>query len=287
MSIITKIRCDGVKQRFNISPLRPKIKKLYIQGNASRKVGKILGISHTRVLQLLKKENINRRTITKSIPNKNYKKLTPERAYILGVMCGDGCIFSGIAKKKQWEYYLYVVYLSVKDKDFIDEFIHCIKMVYGISPSIYFRKRSQKNPKWSDIWTAKITRKEIYQDLATYKFGTHNWRVPYEIKYSDDERIAAAFLRGFYDSEGSVLKGPRNFGISVVSTNLDGLQEIKELLKRLNIESSKIGVDKRHKNHTFYFPISKKSSIITFLNKIGFSIKRKRNKIKEHFNGRK
>lgn len=283
MPVIIKTRSDGVKQRFNISPLRPIIKLLYLQGKPSREVGKILNISHARVLQLLKKENINRRSITKPIPNKDYKKLTPERAYIFGVMCGDGCVFSGIVRKKQWEYLNYAVNLAVKDRDFINEFVRCIKLVYGISPSICLRQRSQKNPRWSDIWVVHITRKEIYQDLVYYQFGTHKWNVPYEIKNSNDEIIIGAFLRGFYDSEGSVLKGKRSFGIHISSSNLNGLQEVKELLRKLNIESSKISIDKRHKNNVFHFPISKKASIIIFLNKIGFSIKRKENKIKEYF----
>lgn len=284
MPKVIQTRRDGITQVFNISPLRPKIKELYSSGMSSRKVGKILGISHARVLQLLKKEKINRRSVTKPILNTYYKELTPERAFILGVMCGDGCIFSGIANKKQWQYPLYIIHLSVRDKDFIDEFIRCIKIVYGIKPALYFRKRKDKNPKWSDIWIAKITRKEVYNDLSTYNFGTHNWKVPQEITCSNNEKVIGAFLKGFYDSEGSVLNGKRSFGILVSSANIRGLEEVKSLLKKLNIESSKIGIDKRRRNHIFYFPISKKDSIVTFLNKVGFSIQRKSSKIKDYLN---
>lgn len=282
MVVLLKTRRDGFKQRYNLSHLRPKIKELYLKGLSSRETGKKIGISHTRVLNVLKTENINRRSVTKVIPNQSYKQLIPDRAYILGVMCGDGCVFSGIAQKKNWQYKLYVVHLSVKDKDFIDEFIRCVKNVYGVTPSLYYRERNKINKNWSNIWIAKITRKEIYNDLSSYKFGCKNWSVPQEVINSYDNNIIGSFLRGFYDSEGSVLKGPRSFGINVTSINSSGLLQIKMLLEKMKIKCSNLMIDKRPANPVFSFAISKKESLKMFLNGVGFAIQRKQNKIKEY-----
>jgi len=283
MTIIFKTRCDGVRQKFHLTPLRPKIKKLYLEGLSSRKIGKKLGISHTRVLIILKKENVNRRSLIKPIYNKNHQKLTAERAYIFGVMCGDGCVFSGMANKNKWKYKNYIVYLAVKDRDFIDEFVRCIDNTYGVIPSLYLRERNKFNKKWSDIWIARITRKEVYRDLSHYKFGTEDWRIPKEVIKCDNEKIIGSFLKGFYDSEGSVLKGPRSFNIVVYSNNLKGLLEIKYLLKKLGINSCKMMKDKRiHRNPSFFFAILKKKNLEVFLNKVGFAIQRKQNKLKEH-----
>ena len=196
MPFLIKTRCDGFKQKYHLSPLRPKIKKLYSIGLSSREVGKNLGISHVRVLNVLKTENINRRSVTKTIPNQNYNRLTADRAYILGVMCGDGCLFSGIARKKNWKFKLYIIHLSVKDIDFINEFVRCVKNVYGITPSIYYRERKINNPRWSNIWIARISRKEIYKDLSSYKFGSKSWNVPQEIMNSFDEKNNWFFLKG-------------------------------------------------------------------------------------------
>ena len=287
MPIISKIRFDGVKQKYHLSPLRTQIKELYKQGLSSRKVSQKINISHTRVLQLLKKENIICRSITKIIPNKNYKKLTCNRAYLLGVMCGDGCVFLGKAHKQRWDYNLYNVNLSVKDKDFIDKFIQSIKCVYGVTPSLYYRDRNKLNKKWSNIWIAKLTRKEIYEDLSSYEFGTKNWEVPKEILKSNNEKIIGTFLRGFYDSEGSVLTGIRSFTITICSINHQGLSTIKKLLSRIKIKTSIISEDKRYHNSTFYFSITKKENIEIFLNKVGFSIKRKQNKIKQYLYDKK
>ena len=283
MKTILKIRKDGVKQKYNLSPLRLVIKRLYKSGKSARQIGKKLNISHTRVLQLLKKENINRRSNTKAIPNKNYKELTPERAYILGVMCGDGCVFSGMANKGKWDYKLYIVHLSVKDKDFIDEFIRCTKEVYGIVPSLYYRDRNKLNNKWSNIWVARITRKEIYNDLSTYGFGGNKWKVPKDIINSNDEKVIGSFLRGFYDSEGSICKGLRSFNVVVYSNSYKGLLGVRNLSKKLGIETSKIMQDKRfNRNPTFFFAILKKRNLEIFLNKVGFSIQRKQDKLINH-----
>jgi len=277
-------RSDGFKQKYNLSPLRPKIKELYHQGLSSRKVGEKLNISHVRVLKILENENIKRRTIIKTITNKNFKKLTKHRAYIFGVMCGDGCIHLGKGRKKNWEYQIYNINLSVKDKDFIDKFVNSIKKTYGIVPLLYYKERNKINPKWSNIWIAKISRKEVYNDLSNYQFGTKNWRVPIEVINSSNDNIISSFLKGYYDSEGSVLIGPRSFSISIHSINYSGLNEVKLLLKKLGINSSKMMTDKRYFNHVFHFAICNKNDIKTFLNKVGFSIKRKYKKIKVYLN---
>lgn len=285
MTTIWKTRNDGVRQRFHISPLREDIVKLYKEGMSSRKIGEKLNISHARVLQLLGKEGIQRRSITKPIRNPDYKRLTPTRAYLLGVMCGDGCVFSGLERKRKWTYKSYIVHLSVKDKDFIDEFVKCVDSVYGFEPRIYYRERKEK--KWSNIWIARMKRKLVYEDLSAYNFGGNSWKVPEEIMRCSDEAIIGRFLRGFYDSEGSVVTGKRSTTITLCSTNKKGLSDIKELVERLGISTSHIAENKsiNRKCKCFYFYITHRDNYVMFLNKIGFSINRKSIKVKEYLRG--
>lgn len=278
MPVKWKLRRDGVRQRFNLSPLREEIVKLYNSGLSARKVGKILCVSHARVLKVLHSEDVNVRKVVKCIKNKNYQNLTISRAYILGVMCGDGCIFSGRERKGRWVFNSHIVHLSVKDRDFLDEFIKQFKEVYGFAPSIYYRDR--KNKKWSNIWIARVKRKRVYEDLARYHFGGCAWKVPSEIMNSD-EKIISSFLKGFYDSEGSFIIGPRSAAISIYSTSLAGIEGIKSLTERMGIHVSKIGTDRRafRKNVCYYFSIGRIGDFKIFLNKIGFSIRRKQDKI--------
>lgn len=278
MSTVSKRRKDGIVQRFHTSPLRPQVVALYKSGMPSRKVGKRIGISHARVLQLLRKEGVPRRPIIKPIDNPRYKELTNERAYLLGVMCGDGCVFSGIEHKKKWTFRSHIVHLTVKDKDFIDEYMRCMKIVYQVTPSLTFRKRRKEN--WSDMWVARLNRLRIYEDLSPYHFGTKTWTVPKEIKKSQNEEVIGAFLRGFYDSEGSVSVGPRGITISVHSTNIKGLKDVNILVKKLGIATSKMKCDERGlPKKSFYFTITHRRNFMNFISKIGFSIKRKEEKV--------
>ena len=285
MPAVWKIRSDGVKQRFNLSPLRGEIVKLYQDGLSSRKIGNKLNLSHVRILKILKLENLTRRKLIQSISNPNYKDLTPQRAYIFGVMCGDGCVFSGLEHKKRWSFKSHIVHLSVKDKDFLDEFVKNFEDVYGSSPKIYYRDR--KNKKWSNIWIARVNRKLIYEDLAFYNFSTMCWRVPDEIKSSSDKRVIGSFLRGIYDSEGSVTIGSRGATLSFYSVNMEGIQDVKELLSKLEIETSKIMEDKRlfGKNKCYFIYITHTKNYLLFIKYVGFYIKRKEDKLIRYIQG--
>lgn len=288
MAVIWKLRSDGVLQRFNTSPLRPKIVDLYNAGFPSRIVAEKVGISHARVLQLLEKEGVNRRMVEKPIANPKYRTLTPERAYIIGVMCGDGCLFSTLVRKKQWVYRQYAVNLAVRDLDFAQEFARCLNAVYGLTINIGFQKRKDKNPKCSDIWVASSKRKAIFQDLAQYRFGVRTWEVPQEILDIEDERIIGAFLRGYFDSEGSVSVGKRGAAIMASSTNRAGLECVKELLMTLGIGVSEIKEDTRaDRNKCFYLYITHRNNYRLFLQKVGFSIKRKEERLNQYLRGLK
>jgi len=278
MSVVWKVRSDGVKQRFHLTPLRKDVVRLYKSGLSSRKVGGMLNISHARVLKILRSEDISRRPVIKPIINPSHKELTPSRAYLFGVMCGDGCIFSGREYKKKWSYMSHIVHLSVKDKDFLDEFVKNFQEVYGISPSVYYRDR--KNKKWSNIWIARINRKLVYEDLAQYNFS-NMWVVPDEIIESKDKRIICSFLRGVYDSEGSVMIGPRSATISFCSTNERGIKQIRKLISKVGIEISRIMENNNSliKKPCYYFYITHSKNYLIFLREIGFSIKRKEDKL--------
>ncbi len=281
MAVVWKIRSDGVRQRFNISPLRKEVVKLYKEGLSSRKVGERLRISHARVLRILRSENETRRSIIHKIPNENYDELTPSRAYIFGVMCGDGCVFSGTEKKGKWEYKSHIVHLSVKDKDFLDEYVKRFGEVYGFFPKLYYRNR--KNSKWSNIWIARINKKLVYEDLARNNFSKM-WHVPNEIMDSDSKMVISSFLRGIYDSEGSVTIGKRGATISFYSVSKEGIKQVKELLEKIGIKSSEIAIDNREfrKNICYYFHITGLNNYLIFLENIGFSIERKKRKLLDY-----
>ena len=121
--------------------------------------------------------------------------LTQEKAYILGVLCGNGWIAS--SKRR------YRIGLSVKDKDFAIRFAKSLKESYGIECTI--RKCVPKNKNWNVQYAVDLNSKLACEDILSYGiFNTTDWRVPKQILGSNDNKVIGYFLRGFYDSEGHV-----------------------------------------------------------------------------------
>jgi len=261
------------KTQFKPMPIPPKkyLYHLYIKKNVSAsRIARKYKVSTIIVINWLIKCGIKPRTHTESMntpnikkelanlkltkPTKKYKKLTWEKAYILGVLCGDGYIDKNFAK------------LEIrKDKEFIEEFIRCIKVVYGIAYHYYYYKKRNS-------YISNVNSRIICKDLLSYgKFGTKNWEVPKCILDSDNFLIKSSFMRGVYDSEGYVGK----YVIALTSASKAAIKTICKLLNQLNIK------------HTIYkhnkYPlivIKKKENLKLFKRLIGFTIKRKMERLR-------
>lgn len=101
------------------------------------------------------------------------KKLTKDKAYILGVLCGDGYVTTN-----------YRLGLNVCDLDFIKEFNKCIKLVYGLTLKIKERNRRKTNFKSNPKvqYCVLLASKNVYFDLIRYgSFKSEDWIIPKDI----------------------------------------------------------------------------------------------------------
>ena len=196
-------------------------------------------------------------------------KLTKEKAYILGTLCGDGYLSTG-----------YRIGLNVCDKEFAQYFRYCLWKVYSVRPSIVLRKRAASNftnnpkPQYGVMSVAKL----VVLDLLRYSksFKTFKWTVPEQIKEAPRE-IQAMFIKGFADSEGSVKNRHRNREIILCSGNRESLNEIGLILdKTFKIKSSL----RRLKNNVYVLNTGDYKSLKIFYDDIGFVIKRKQDKLR-------
>lgn len=190
-----------------------------------------------------------------------YNPLDFEKAYILGVLCGDGYVSTS-----------YRIGLEVCDKEFLDYFQFCLKKVYGFKGNNSERVRIKKKH-----YIAVLCSKKIVKDLLNYtkSFKSKEWVIPNQI-FNSTKRIKASFLKGFADSEGGVRLRRNGFAeISLTSGNKKSLIQIQSmLLKDFGIKSRfkvrKIGT-------VFVLYIGDYNSLVLFYTKIGFVIKRKLN----------
>ena len=127
-----------------------------------------------------------------------------ELAYVIGVILGDGYLEKYYDKKSSG--YCYTVRLEVIDEDFArrrrGKTLYCVKA------------RSAMLYKW-------------LKSLNLEKIGA----------MLQSERMKAAFLRGFFDSEGSISSsGGRRF-IDFYNKNKELMVFIEHLLEELNIDT--------------------------------------------------
>ena len=211
------------------------------------------------------------------------KKPTKELAYVLGVMFGDGNIF--YHKKKQD----YVVRLEAIDRDFVEHFSKCVSKVLSKETN-YAVVRYKQKAMGSFMYFARARSKELYYFIKELKEDFEKVK-PFANAYPKE------FIQGLADSEGCPSISARNsFQVGVVvavSTNENLLMFVCDLLfksfeiktkLRLQHKAGKTDsiINGRSITRTmnlYSLIIARVEDTKTYSKLIGFSIKRKQNKL--------
>lgn len=171
----------------------------------------------------------------------------------------------------------YQIGLETIDEEFADSFKHCLNNVYRLNPSK--SKISEPQQNWNNKHCVRLCCKAACDDLLSYgvSFKQNEWLVPEAIKNAS-KVIQANYLKGFFDSEGSVDIDGRK--IKGTSTRLPGLQENSTLLTDLKIKSGIVSQSKKKNRKKAYdLVIQGRKHIETFGKRIGFNIARKDKKL--------
>lgn len=264
------------KTQFKPKPIPPKeeLCLMYIKKNISaQRLSKKYKVSTVIVINWLRhysipvrsrKESMNTPNIKKELrnlrlikPTKAYKILSPAKAYILSVLAGDATI-SGKSIRIEIR----------KDIEFIEKFVKAFEEVYGLKYNYHYYKARNS-------YVAYISSEIISKDLLKYgNFKTHTWFVPKEIKNSRNKHLIVNYLKGFYDSEGSVGR----YHVRFTTASKIGSIGISSLLEKLGIKSH-MYCDRKY----FLTQIGRKDNLKLFKNLIGFTIFRKKEKLENMY----
>lgn len=206
-------------------------------------------------------------------------KPLPELACIIGVVAGDG------TTKMRKESGQYVIALEARDREFVEEFARCLGQVLGRpTPSIVERSDER-------FMTAAYS-KELYKLL---KKPIDVNRIKPFVEHC--EECMRSFVRGFFDSEGSI----DAYGhICCSNTDTELLQYVKKILHRLGIRATgprllkrsgtPIVFKGRHKTYMrkrdVYCIIVSIRDDLKFYKKVGFSIQRKQLQLENYLRKR-
>ncbi len=200
---------------------------------------------------------------------------SPELAYVIGVMFGDG----SVSFRKSGRSYKYRIRLKVVDREFAEEFKRCLEAL-GLKPSI----RLERDRSRCDRWCVEVNSKILYEFLSQ----------PKEKLFEVVEKFPAEFLRGFFDSEGCVYWHERRKRLMITAGNydLELLQFVQRILASLNIHS-KIYLQAyegksvrirneyyEYKQNFYRLEIYRRSALAEFAKNVRLSILRKAEKLK-------
>jgi intein-encoded DNA endonuclease-like protein len=146
---------------------------------------------------------------------------SPELSYVIGVAVSDGNI-------NIHDYHREVL-LSVTDGDFAHEFGRCLGMVL------------ERDTPYKARWSGKRNRWIVQgSSVLLHGFLSRPWTsLTKWIEHC--ERCESAFLRAFYDGEGSI----SGRSLTVYNTNKEILQYVQVLLNRANIDTTPLRTNRK------------------------------------------
>lgn len=194
-------------------------------------------------------------------------KPIPELAYVIGAKAGDASLNVKASS------YQYRIRLKAMDAEFVEMFSRAVAASLGCAPH--------------KLWRDEKTQ-EFYVEYGSYLLYQFLRKPLKELAplIEHDLSCVAAFLRGFFDSEGSVGK---NGETTASNSNLESLEYVKYLLHEyLQIETTGPHLRTRkgsilsrrgrsyHRNVDCYEIYVRRAFLSEFRDKVGFSIQRKR-----------
>lgn len=250
--------------------LREEAASLKNQGLDFRSIGIVLGLPESTVYGWLVQNKIPNRPY--NIPLRDSSKiLSPNLAYVLGVIYGDGEVVNN-----------QLIRLRAIDKDFVLAFKNSVENWVGFHASRIYEGKNNGLGSKKKLWGVILSSREAASVLTNSDLDE---------LLSADNKIKSSFLRGIFDSEGTVIASRLNrlrFAtrkVRLYSTNKNLLFLVRKLLKVFGIESGLYlqPKDRSHigKKRVYSIQISNKKNLEVYLKYIGFNISRKQNNLRK------
>ncbi len=225
--------------------------KLYLTENKTiKEIGLLLRVSEKTIYKRLKKLKI------KTIPSKKLgycnkrndinvpKKRSEDLAEFFGVMLGDGKLSPTQV----------IVTLGNKEKDYVLYVQNKMYKLFNALPKISIRRLGYHDIYLGSVELSRWLRKEglVYNKVKS-QVNAPKW-------IFSDKKYCEAFLRGFFDTDGSVYELKFGIQISLTNRSLPLLKSLQKMLFKLQYKASSISSYKVY--------ITKKEDIVRFFRDI-------------------
>ncbi|MFA5142191.1 MAG: LAGLIDADG family homing endonuclease [Candidatus Woesearchaeota archaeon] len=155
--------------------------------------------------------------------------MSPELAEIIGLLCAEGCHI--IQYSDYWETFRGRKRFRKHMKSERIEFYNKDKTLLSHYQDLLLKEFSYPT-KVTRFGKINICKRDIIREVINNtELGNLIWRVPSKILSSDDS-IKKAFVRGYFDGDGTASKSIRFF-----STNIEGLSGVLSLLNQVGFSA--------------------------------------------------
>lgn len=193
--------------------------------------------------------------------------ISEAKARIIANLKADGAIWKSGTN--------YVIKYEVGNKEQLNRFKKDLENIYGISTKIILHNSGFTGKPFEAVY---LRSKLVFEDLQNFgKYRSKNWDIPNEIMNSS-MKIKAAFLRAFFDDEGSPIVSSKE--VRLYSINSNGLKEIANILNEFGIGTC-IKKGYGAKRNVYAIIIRGKENLLKFSKNIGFDIDYKKRKLNE------
>ena len=231
--------------------IHKELKTLYVKKNKTiGEISDILNLGQSTVYDRLlrlkikpersKKRGFNNKRTDIFIPQKNSNVL----AEFVGIMLGDGHITSTQV----------TVTLGNKENDYVDYVVRVIKKVFKITPKVITLRKKYKVVYFGSVDAVK------WLSLMGFVFNKVKRQVGVPSWIFTKESFIENFLRGFFDTDGSIYKLRFGLQLSFTNRSLNLLTAIRSGLSMLGYNPSKIS--------GFHIYLTKNEDIHSFFDKI-------------------
>ena len=163
--------------------------------------------------------------------NKEYFKTinTEEKAYWLGFLMADGCVYKGASANS----YRLQINLQESDKNILEKFNKALESDYSIITKEIYNKKTDKTYKTAML---KINNTDLCLDLIKHNIvprKTFNCKFP-----NISKELYRHFIRGYFDGDGCITSYLNNQkGRYTFAGTESLLTSFQNILKEANIES--------------------------------------------------
>jgi intein/homing endonuclease len=214
------------------------------------------------------------------VDSSNLEMLTPEKAELVGALTGDKGVFKKTHRYGYYNgydlsrYHRYQIWICLgKDKDWGSHISDLIFQGYGLRGSVCYDRNE---------WRFHSSSTRVFKELSSYydpSWNARKWRINTELLGSSGE-VRRRFARGYFDADGYPYfsKSRKKVLVQINSVNKNGLNGMRHLLLSLGYRP---GLYRRYKKRDVWeVTIQRKSEVIRFSREIGFSIRRKQQKLR-------